>query len=90
MIFTVFINEPTAGGYGLVDSIRKTLADRGEEYQWDENSVPDFVDAGHSPLQWALYSRKHALELIENTGWEIESLNQPEAYWQHYFILKPA
>lgn len=89
MIFSVFINEPTEGGHGLVDSILKTLKQQGKLSERDENNIPDFNDAGSSPLQWALYSRSHALELFADTGWEVVSLNQPELHVQHYFICKP-
>ena len=44
----------------------------------DEGEVPDFVDLiPDKPLLQALYSRRHAFELIEGTGWRVESLNPP-------------
>lgn len=90
LLYSVFINELTEGGHGLVDSITETLKQQGKQYEWAEGPVPDFVDAGKSPLQWALYSREHAVGLIEGTGWRIDSLNEPEEYVQHYFVLTPA
>lgn len=41
------------------------------------------------PLWHAVYSCKHALELVQGTGWEVESLNDPEECTQHYMICKP-
>jgi hypothetical protein len=40
-------------------------------------------------LQWALYAREYAIELAENTGWEIESINDPEQHVQHFFVCRP-
>jgi hypothetical protein len=53
---------------------------------------PDFVDLiPERPLMQALYSRKHALDLLEGTGWEVVSLNPPEPHYiQHYFVCRPA
>jgi hypothetical protein len=35
------------------------------------------------PIKVAMYSREHALRLLENTGWEVESLNDPVEEMQH-------
>jgi SAM-dependent methyltransferase len=53
--------------------------------------APDFVDLlPHKPLMQVLYSRRHAYELLEGTGWEVVSLNPPEPpYIQHYFVCRP-
>ena len=51
---------------------------------------PDFKDmVPNQPLKAAVYSRKHALELVESTGWEVESLNEPAEEIQHYMVCKP-
>ena len=57
----------------------------------DEGDVPNFVDlVPDKPLLQALYSRRHAYELIDGTGWLVESLNPPEPeYIQHYFVCRP-
>lgn len=88
LLFSLFVNEPTPGGHGLIDSVRRDL-DPEVLAQQANALVPDFVDAGPGTLQWALYSRKHALELVEGTGWRVESLNDPEEYVQHYFVCRP-
>jgi SAM-dependent methyltransferase len=53
---------------------------------------PDFVDLlPHKPLMEPLYSRRHAYELLDGTGWEVVALNPPEApYIQHYFVCRPS
>ena len=53
---------------------------------------PDFVDLiPHKPLMQPLYSRRHAFELIEGTGWDVVALNPPQVnYIQHYFVCRPA
>lgn len=92
LVFSLFVNEPTAGGHGLIDGIQRSLRaeGRGEEAARALEAVPDFIDAGPGTLQWALYSRRHALGLLEGTGWRVESLNDPEEYIQHYFVCRPA
>ncbi|MCB1688471.1 MAG: class I SAM-dependent methyltransferase [Halioglobus sp.] len=100
LFFTVFINEETAGGFGRVDLFKKAMqkAERSQlEKHKDEfvksqrEGIPDFVDAiPEQPLRAAIYSRKHALELMEDTGWHIDSLNDPLMHIQHYMICSPA
>lgn len=56
-----------------------------------QQEPPDFVDVDPGrPLFQAIYSRKYAMRLIEDTGWELKSLNDPEECIQHYMICKPA
>ena len=38
----------------------------------------------------ARYQRDYAVELFEGTGWEIETINPPERYIQHYIVCRPA
>jgi SAM-dependent methyltransferase len=90
LIFSVFIHEQTAGGLGLIDVLKRDLQTRGKDVSDFALPPPDFVDANPAkPLTWAVYSRKHALELMAGTGWELESLNDPLPFIQHYFICKP-
>jgi SAM-dependent methyltransferase len=42
------------------------------------------------PLMRASYTESFALELVEDTGWEVVSLNPPEpSYIQHYIVCRP-
>jgi SAM-dependent methyltransferase len=53
--------------------------------------APDYIDMNPDrPLLAPLYARPYAHRLIEDTGWEVVSLNQPESdYIQHYFVCRP-
>jgi SAM-dependent methyltransferase len=99
IIFSLFVNETTKGGLGYIDDIDKLWRERPEKLdsfmevfkQGLENaSPPDFLDYDRSdPLRWAIYSRENALRLVKGTGWEVESLNDPEEAIQHYMVCKP-
>lgn len=92
LLYSLFVNETTAGGHGLIDGVCRSMRTEGRAEEADRamRDVPDFLDTGPGTLQWALYSRPHALELIEGTGWRLESLNDPEPCIQHYAICRPA
>jgi len=99
IIFSLFVNETTKGGLGYIDDIDKLWRARPEKLdpfkevfkQGLENAgPPDFLDYDRSqPLKWAIYSRENALRLVNGTGWEVESLNDPEEAIQHYMVCKP-
>ena len=83
LIFTLYLDELSHNGHGLIEQIAKK-----EGGTW-KPSGDGFRDAyPDKPLQWALYSRKHALELMEGTGWEVEQLCLPTAEAQHHFICR--
>ena len=93
LVFSLFVNEETPGGHAFIDGVAQSfkkdpqlLSRIGES----PPEVPDFMDWDPTrPLTWALYSRTHALDLVEDTGWEVESLNDPEEYIQHYMVCRP-
>jgi methyltransferase family protein len=87
LFYTLFINEITEGGHGYVDKLsHATGASVGRR-----DDPPDFVDAiPAEPLMVALYSRRHALALIEGTGWEPRSLSPPDIHGiQHHIVCTP-
>jgi len=85
LIFSLFVDERSGTGYGLIEDI---AADSPGE--WQPSGQP-FRDAyPGKPLQWALYSREHAFELIEGTGWKVEELLMPNPYVQHHFVCTPS
>ncbi len=89
LIYSLFVFETTEGGHGFMDQVAKWMVVSEEDLEkWP--GPPDFKDWDpKNPLKWAIYSRKHALELLEGTGWEMEALNDPEPSIQHYMICSP-
>ena len=101
LIFSLFVHELTPGGYGCMDGIMKALVAKDASLQEKQRASleeagrnqgpPDFIDVyPKQPLKVAMYSRKYALELMENTGWKVDSLNDPERIVEHYMICSPA
>lgn len=89
IIYSLFVNETTSGGHGWVDRMLPFIEAAITEENVDK-PFPDFVDwVPEKPLWRAVYSRAHALELVEGTGWEVESLNDPQEFIQHYMVCKP-
>lgn len=100
IIFSLFVNEVTGTGLGHIDMYHDAMAVANDQHLEPHraalmdaakaSSPPDFLDFYPThPLKCAIYSREYALRLMENTGWEIESLNNPEQCIQHYMICKP-
>lgn len=99
LVFSLFLMEPTSSGLSMIDGFQKNLdADKAlmgkfeaaVRAKMEKEGALDFVDYDPSqPLRWALYSRRNALRLVQDTGWEVESLNDPEESIQHYMICKP-
>jgi SAM-dependent methyltransferase len=100
LFYTLFINEETAGGHGLVDGLGRRLRastdPKVKEAMWESlrsaprDGPPAFQDLDPSrPLLYALYSREHALELIEGTGWEVLSVSPPDVHVAHHIVCAP-
>jgi len=99
ILFSLFVNELTQAGQGWMDALVKSWEQKPgfvEEHKdhfidaVKKGGPPDFIDYfPDHPLKVAMYSRKHALRLVEDTGWEVESLNDPEVGIQHYMICRP-
>ena len=102
LVFSLFVNEVTPSGLGFISSVNKKFEEQAKEntqifmdkfseaYNHEHATAPPFVDFDPTqPLKWAIYSREHALELVQGTGWEVESLNDPEDAIQHYMICRP-
>lgn len=99
LVFTAFLDEPTDGGHSLIDvlasGVREQVRRAGgvppsvEEVCAARTILP-FVDLDPSrPLTYAMYSREHALELIDGTGWRVEEIRPPTALRQHLFVCAP-
>ena len=98
LFFTLFINERTEGGLGYVDRMSAGMAalqepgtnDRPGSVARERAEVPDFRDADpRQPLMVALYSRRHALELIDGTGWKVLEVSPPDVHLQHHIVCAP-
>jgi SAM-dependent methyltransferase len=96
LIFSLFLHETTPGGHGFIDGVARAMATNGTVLaesliEAARQGPPDFLDWDpQRPLFRAIYSRRHALALIEDTGWEVESVNDPEENIQHYIVCRPA
>ena len=100
LFYTLFVNEETDGGHGYIDfyaramrSADNVLIEKHKQQCVDalaNKGTPDFVDMlPEQPLKVAMYSREQALKLLENTGWELESLNDPVEEIQHHMVCTP-
>ena len=95
LLFSLFVNETTPGGHGYMDTLQRALESRPElisdkALERSRQGPPDFLDeVPGKPLLRAIYSRSHALELVEGTGWEVVTLNDPAPDIQHHMICRP-
>lgn len=92
LVYSLDLHELTAGGHGLIDGLARTAAEAaGDIVTMGETDTDpaDFADIGPSPLQWAVFSRPHARELVEGTGWEVVSINDPTPAIQTYIVARP-
>ena len=100
LFYTLFVDELTEGGHGLIDRWTKALRGKVPEElveYIDQNpqagkagTIETFRDLHPStPLEWAVYSERYARELTEESGWEIVELSPPDVYIQHHFVCTP-
>jgi SAM-dependent methyltransferase len=97
LFFTLYIDEVTEGGHGLMDGWARAVSRMppGEFTKRMERnpqgSTRGFRDLDpRKPLKWALYSEQYARELTEGGGWDVVSLSPPDVYIQHHFVCAPA
>jgi SAM-dependent methyltransferase len=99
LFYTLFINEQTEGGHGWVDHMSRAIAPSDDPRFLEAVASrlasaaepPDYCDAiPHDPLRVALYSRRHAIELIDHTGWELLSVSPPDIHLQHHIVCAPS
>ena len=68
---------------------RPLFIDATGEFQY-QGEPPDYVElVPDKPLLAPLFSRSHAMELFDGTGWDIIALNPPRPYYiQHHFVCR--
>ena len=99
IIYSLYIHETTKSGLGFMDGYAESLNKHMEQSNqtrekflegMKNNKTPEFWDFDPTrPLWGAIYSREYALGLVQNSGWEVVSLNDPELDIQHYMICRP-
>ena len=88
LLFSLFVNERTAGGYGLVDNLTRGM----QEASPSTTVMPAFQDLDKdNPLKYAVYSKDYAYQLISETGWGVDRLCDPlgDNHIQHHFVCSP-
>jgi SAM-dependent methyltransferase len=86
LFYTVYINELTEGGHGLMDGWASAYRESHPGASRPA-TIEEFIDLDPDhPLKWAVYSERYARELIEGTGWEVVELSPPDVDIQHHFI----
>jgi SAM-dependent methyltransferase len=99
LFYTLFVNEQTEGGHGWVDHWSRAIAPS-DDPRFLEAVASCLANAGEPPdyqdlfpdeaLAVALYSRRHAIELIDRTGWEVLSVSPPDIHLQHHIVCAPS
>jgi SAM-dependent methyltransferase len=92
LVFTLFVDELTEGGHGFIDRVSSGLREGAPDIGAvnRERRARPFVDVyPDQPLLCALYSREHAFELIDGTGWRPVELLPPNDFAQHHFVCVP-
>jgi SAM-dependent methyltransferase len=98
LFFTLYIDELTDDGHGLMDAWHRRFNDRpaaeiarvADEYPEMFGPIETFRDLDPTrPLTWAVYSEKYVRELIESSGWHALDLSPPDEYIQHHFTCAP-
>jgi SAM-dependent methyltransferase len=100
LFYTLFLDEKTEGGHGLIDKFSRALRNATDPevkqeisrrvHAPDQQAPPGFRDLDPKrPLLYALYTREHALALIEGTGWAVERVLPPGLHLQHHIVCTP-
>jgi SAM-dependent methyltransferase len=101
LFYTLFINELTERGNGLMDKWWANLIgklspeERARSFAEHRSTEPQAVEpymelSRASPMKWPVYSEQYARDLIAGTGWEVLSLDPPIGYVrQHHFVCAP-
>jgi SAM-dependent methyltransferase len=84
LFYTIYLDELTDGGFGLVDQFSK----QGDGFRLGPGE--DFRDlAPDKPLLFALYAREYAERLVDGTGWRVVDVSPPAPVIQHHITCEP-
>jgi SAM-dependent methyltransferase len=84
LFFTLYLDETTPGGHGLMDGIARTAGPDAV------GKVETFRDLDpERPLFWAVYAQDYARRLVERTGWVVRHVGLPDPDMQHHFVCAP-
>jgi SAM-dependent methyltransferase len=100
LFFTLYVDELTEAGHGLMDRWAKVLAEVPPEQlkehmkknsgQAGVGTIETFMDLNPKrPLEWAVYSERYMRQLIDEAGWEALTLSPPDIRVQHHFVCAP-
>jgi hypothetical protein len=85
LFYTLYIDELTEGGHGLIDGYARVFGDT------VVGQTAKYRDFHHGDvLRCALYTEEYARQLIDGTGWEVVVLSPPVPHAQHHFTLRLA
>jgi SAM-dependent methyltransferase len=98
LFFTLYIDERTDSGQGLMDGwhalLNRIPSEELARYMQDHpeaaGPIKTFRDLDPTePLKWAVYSESYARKLIRETGWHALTLSPPASHIQHHFVCTP-
>ncbi|MCC5950700.1 MAG: class I SAM-dependent methyltransferase [Acidimicrobiia bacterium] len=84
LLASVFLPEPSEGGHGIYDSMRRWF----DRATFDEQGFADLNP--RSPLKWAVFRRDAIVEIAVAAGWKVEAIRPPSPVAQHVLVLRPA
>jgi SAM-dependent methyltransferase len=92
-LFSVFTHLAPHDFSTMLRLVRPHIADDGRLifslFLGEVDRFEDLVPG--SPLLEAVYSKAYARELVEGSGWQVESLSPPvRKVIQHYFVCRPS
>ena len=83
LMFSIFLDETSSGGHGMMDHFAASM---GPQAVGRTARYRDMDPA--RPLYRALYARSYAESLLDETGWVLESVEEPTRFVQHLMVCR--